>query len=163
MNLFEIESEIKKILEGMEVNEDTGEVTGIEGLEELQLAKEEKIRNTALYYLNLISDANELAEQEKKFRERKQSVQKKAERIKEYLSAALNGEGYRCTECAVKFSRSKRVEVTPDFIRWAKENADEYLTYKEPEPNKTAIKAAIECGKEIPGAKIAEYNNISIK
>lgn len=163
MNLFEIEAGIQRLLDGMEIDEETGEVSGVEGLEELELAKEEKIKNTALYYLNLSAEAKELSEQEKKFGERKKAVQKKAERIKEYLSSALNGEGYRCTECVVKFSHSKRVETTSDFMKWAKASGAEYLTYREPEPNKIAIKAALDNGIKIPGAQISEYNNISIK
>lgn len=163
MNLFEINTEIQKLLDNAEVNEETGEVLGLEKLDTLEFEKNEKIKNIALHYLNLTSEANGLAEQEKKFRERKQRTQKKAEWLKEYLSSALNGESYKCTECVIKYTTSKRVETSPEFIKWAKENGDEYLTYKEPEPNKTAIKSAIEDGKQIPGAKITEHKNISIK
>jgi hypothetical protein len=50
------------------------------------------------------------------------------------------------------------------FAHWAQvNNRDDLLSYKEPTPNKTAIKAAIKSGQKISGASIVEKNNIQIK
>ena len=40
---------------------------------------------------------------------------------------------------------------------------DEYLRYKEPEPNKTAIKEAIKSGKEVAGAHLEDTLSLQIK
>ena len=94
---------------------------------------------------------------------RKDACKKKAERLKEFLSYYLNGEKKEFTECTIKFGKSKSVEVDSDFINWAKDNAKEYLRYKEPEVDKTKIKEAITGGKTVEHATIVEKTNISIK
>lgn len=64
MKLFEINAEINKLLDEMVVDETTGEIIdNTEEIEKLLLEKDEKIKNIALYYLNLCSDAKELKEQ----------------------------------------------------------------------------------------------------
>ena len=177
MKLFEIDNKIKEVLDEITIDPDTGllvesyrvdETTGEtvdlnSELENLILQRDEKIKNVALYYLNLVSDANELEEQEKKFKERKDACKKQAERLKEFLSYYLNGEKKEFTECTIKFGKSKSVEVDSDFINWAKDNAKEYLRYKEPEVDKTKIKEAITGGKTVEHASIVEKTNISIK
>ena len=40
---------------------------------------------------------------------------------------------------------------------------EEYLKHKDPEPDKTAIKAAIKMGKIIDGAEIVANQNIQIR
>ena len=40
---------------------------------------------------------------------------------------------------------------------------DTLIKYAEPTANKTAIKAAIKSGIEVPGVKILESNNMQIK
>ena len=72
MKLFEINAEINKLLDEMVVDETTGEIIdNTEEIEKLLLEKDEKIKNIALYYLNLCSDAKELKEQEEKFAKRR--------------------------------------------------------------------------------------------
>lgn len=177
MKLFEIDNKIEDILNELEVDPETGlliesykvnPVTGEaislnEELENLLVEKDNKIKNVALYYLNLVSDANELEEQEKKFKARKEACKKKAERLKEFLSYYLNGEKREYPECVIKFGKSKVVELDSDFLTWAKENGQEYLRYKDPEPDKTKIKEAINGGISIEHASVVEKQNISIK
>ena len=50
-----------------------------------------------------------------------------------------------------------KMVVDDDFTAWAEANGrDDLLTYKQPEPNKSAIKEAIQSGAEIPFAHIEE-------
>lgn len=177
MKLFDIDKQIEDVLnkltidpltgvlmESYEVDETTGEAVNLaEVLDELVATRDAKIRGIALYYLNLVSDANELEEQEKKFKARKDSCKKKAEKLKEFLSMYLNGEKKEFTECTIKFGKSKAVEVDSEFMNWAKEKGKEYLRYKEPEVDKTKIKEAINAGKTVEHASIVEKSNISIK
>ena len=51
-----------------------------------------------------------------------------------------------------------------DFKKWAMENnADDYLTFKEPELNKTSIKKALANGAEIPHLELVERKYLCIK
>jgi hypothetical protein len=59
-----------------------------------------------------------------------------------------------------------KVELDPEaFLSWAKrENRDDLLIHREPEPSRTAIKEAIEAGEKIEGAVLLEGNvSYSIK
>ena len=179
MKLFEIDNKIKEVLDEITIDPDTGllvesyrvdETTGEtvdlnSELENLILQRDEKIKNVALYYLNLVSDANELEEQEKKFKARKDACKKKAERLKEFLSYYLNGEKKEFTECTIKFGKSKSVEVDSDFVKWAEQNnKTEYLRYKDPEPDKIKLKEVLSKNSdEVPHCHLIEKLNLSIK
>ena len=70
----------------------------------------------------------------------------------------MNGEKFKTAKVECSFRKSQRVEV---------ENIDllpeEFLKYKDPEADKTAIKEAIKEGKEITGARLVIALNLQIK
>lgn len=91
MKLFEINAEINKLLDEMVVDETTGEIIdNTEEIEKLLLEKDEKIKNVALYYLNICSDAKELKEQEEKFAKIRKAIENRAASLKEYLNYNLS-------------------------------------------------------------------------
>lgn len=157
MNLFEINRAILDCY-----NAETGELD-TEALEALEEAKEEKIENIACFYRNTVSGLEQLKEQKKIFEERIKAEENKAERLKNYLSYALNGEKFSTAKVSVSFRRSKKVETSDDFVAWAQENGrDDLLSFKAPTASLTAIKAALEDGAELP-ARIVENLSAIIK
>lgn len=113
MKLFEINAEINKLLDEMVVDETTGEIIdNTEEIEKLLLKKDEKIKNIALYYLNLCSDAKELKEQEEKFAKRRKAIENRASSLKEYLDYNLSGANKEFTECVLTFLRKKSVDFS---------------------------------------------------
>ena len=50
-----------------------------------------------------------------------------------------------------------------ELLDWAQKNDDSDVTYKDPTISKTAVKEAIEAGREIPGAHIETKQQIIIK
>lgn len=163
MNLFEINGKIRRFLDNIEVDPETGEVTGIEELENLEIERNDKINNTAMYYLSLLSDAEAYEKQKKKFAEWEARTKKKAELIKNYLSENLGGEKFKSDTVQISFRRSESVETDKDFAIWAETFAPQYLTYKAPEINKNVLKSALKAGNNIIGARLVEKNNIQIK
>ena len=160
MNIYQIDEAIAAL-----VNED-GEVADYEAFDALQMERNAKIENIALFHKNLLSDAAALKAEEQSLAERRKTAESKAERLKAYLAYALNGQKFETARVKCGYRKSTAVEYTVDeasFIQWAKEVRDDLLTYKDPTPNKTAIKEAIEAGEAIPLARIAERNNINIK
>lgn len=57
------------------VDLETGEIIDIERLQELQMEREQKIENVALWYKNLLSDATQYAAEEAAFKKKKQQAQ----------------------------------------------------------------------------------------
>lgn len=159
MNLFQID---KKILDC--VDEETGEVVDLDRLESLNLQRDEKISNICKWIINLKSDIDQLKKQEDKFKERRQKAQKKAESLKNFLQVYMAGKPFKTAEFSATFRKSSAVEIVNQdaFEAFAGKNRG-LLTFPAPVPNKTAIKAALDAGEEVPGAAIKQNVNLIIK
>ena len=59
MNIYEIDNAMFSL-----IDEETGEIKDYEAFEELQMQKEEKIENTALWYKNLVAESKAIREEE---------------------------------------------------------------------------------------------------
>lgn len=152
-NLYEINAAILDC-----VDLETGEIIDLDQLHALQLERDQKIENVALWYKNLISDAAQYAAEEAAFKKKKQAAEAKAERLKEYLRDALQGDKHKSTRVNIYYTTKPRVVVDdvlnlpPRFVRFA-----------DPEPNKTAIAAAIKNGEEVNGAHMESNVSMIIK
>lgn len=153
-NLFEIN---RAILDCLDM--ETGEIVDVEALDALMLEREEKMENIALWIKNLLSDAAAYKAEKESFADREKKATAKAESLKRYLTAALDGQKFKTTRCEVGFSRSVKTEVF-DLEKVPREFVTEEVTYK---PDKTAIKEAIKAGQEIEGCRLVENLNIRIK
>lgn len=157
MNLYEIEKEIMSC-----VDMETGEIIDCEKLDALTMERDQKIENIALWVKNLEADAKAYKEEKDSFAQKQKAAENKAKSLKEYLSRFLAGTTYKSTKVNIGFRKSESVDVfsLESLIEYG--NAD-YLKYKEPEADKTAIKAALKSGANIPGCVLVESNNIQIK
>ena len=156
MNLYDIEYEITNC-----VDSETGEIIDEKRLDALQMAREKKIENILLWIKNLKSEAGALREEEKKLADRRQSDEKKAESLTQYVQNVLNGEKFKTSRVVVSYRKSEAVIV--DDLQLMQETCDEYLKYKDPEPDKAKIKAALKDGITVPGCHLEERQNITIK
>lgn len=162
MNLYEINQAILDC-----IDYETGEVVDVDALEALQMAKDKKVENIALWIKDLKAEAEAIAAEVKELQHRKKVAENKAESLKQYLSTAIYGQKWHGARYAISWRKSKSVEISDEaqLVAWAMsvDGSDEFLRFKDPELNKTAIKAAIEDGQEIPYAALVEKNNIQIK
>nr|DAW09659.1 MAG TPA: resistance protein [Caudoviricetes sp.] len=150
--LYEINEQIARL-----VDPETGEIADFEAFEKLNLDLDTKIKNIALWIVNLRSDAEQLEEQEKKFRDRKTAAKNKAESLKNLLDGFLSGEKRSFPEVVISYRKSEQVTVDDD----AKLD-DRFLRIKT-EIDKTALKDALKHGESIEGARLEVKNNIQIK
>lgn len=152
--LYEIDKSIMEC-----VDAETGEVTDFEALDSLMMQRREKIENIALLIKNLTWDAAAFKAQKETFAEREKEAQTKIERLKGYLSYALDGQKFSTEQCAVNFRRTQRVDIL-DMTAVP----EEFLRRKETvEADKTRIKEAIKAGREISGCRLAENISPTIK
>ena len=121
MNLYEINSQILDC-----IDQETGEVMDIDRLEELNMAKAEKVDNIACWVKNLEADVVAFEAQEKAFADRKAAAKRKIDSLKHYLTDALGGQNFSSDRCAVSFRRSKAVCVLDEAAVPA-----EYMTDKQ--------------------------------
>lgn len=140
------------------VDLETGEIIDVEKLQALQLEREQKIENVALWYKNLLSDAAQYKAEKEAFAERERAARAKADRLKAYLLDALQGEKYKSTRVNISYRNSNRV-VVDDVLNLP----PRFVKFADPEPNKTEIAAAIKNGEEVSGAHIERNQSIIIK
>lgn len=150
--LYEID---KAILEC--VDAETGEIIDDKALEELELARNNKIENIACWIKNLKADVESYKKEKEVFIQKEKAAKNKAESLKRYLEMALGGEKFKTSKVSISYRKSEIVEI--DEIE---KLSNEFIKI-EKKADKTAIKAAIKEGVEIVGARIVENNNIQIK
>lgn len=168
MSLYSINAKFQWYLDNMYLtDEETGELLHPEladEFEEVFAEREEKIENTLLYVKNLTAESKAISDEIKALTERKKTLENKAERIKQYVSDALNGDNFSTSKVSVSFRKSKRVELDPRFIEWAMSmGKDELLRYKDPEVDKNAIKNWLNTGGESSYARLVDNVTMMIK
>ena len=166
MRLFEITAALQSIVDAVE-NGEIPESAIADTLESITATLEEKADNTACVIKNITAEILALRAEERKLAERRRIKENQVERLREYLANALLQSGYNKIETArnkISFRKSESVKIDDEsaFIEWAMKDNDEYLTYKEPTINKTAIKKALADGKEIKGARMEQKQNLQI-
>lgn len=154
MKLYEIIKEIDNFEFKVDEN---GEILNLMQLDELELEKNEKIENIALYIKNLKSDTEELKKEEENLMQRRRVKEKKVEALKDYLSQFMQGEKFETPKVKIGWRKSEKVEITDDF-----ELPESYYRVKR-EIDKTRVKEDLKQGIEIAGAKIIENCSIQIK
>ena len=153
MNLFEIENEIMNCWD-----QETGEILDSDRLDQLEMERDTKIENIALYIKNLTADAEALKAEKQSFAERQKAAENKVESLKKYLATYLAGQKFSTPRVAISFRKTSSVNVT-DMTAIPKE----YLKFADPTVDKNAIKAAIKAGISVAGAEIVEGKSMSIK
>lgn len=159
MKLYEIDSAILDC-----VDMETGEVIDTERLDDLQMERDAKIENVALWIKDLKAEADAIKAEKQKLAERQKAAENKAENLKKWLAYALDGQKFSTAKCAISFRNTESVEVTDEGLQnLMRGGKDELLTYKMPEPNKTAIKQAIKDGLSVSGVQLVQNVSTIIK
>lgn len=163
MTLYQIDAALQELIERC-TDPETGDITEVaEELDSLQMAREDKIENIALYYKNLTAEAEMVKLEADKLTKRRRSLERTAERMKEMLDRGLDGAKFTTARVVVSFNTSKSVEIdTESFLPWAAARP-QYLRFKDPEPDKAIIRSAINQGMTIPGARIVEKRSVTVK
>lgn len=153
MNIFQIDKAIMDC-----VDMETGEVIDAEMLDSLQMERDKKIENVALWVKELQAEADAIKKEVANLNERKKTAENKIESLIKYLVYALDGNKFKTPRVSVSYRKSESVMIT-DINALDKR----FLRYKAPEPDKTAIKNAIKSGELIvDGARLVINQNMQI-
>jgi hypothetical protein len=162
MKLYEISEEFEKVLAEC-IDSETGEITDIERLNEIDMAMNDKVKNIALYILNLKAEEKAIAEVLKKFLDKKKTISRKVEWWENYLKQNTNAKEYSFPEVKISYLHSEETIITDKeaFNKyWQRHKA---LGTIEVKPDKKAIKEAIANGLNVKGVEIVDKKNIQIK
>ena len=158
MNIYDIDQAIEALIDA-----ETGEVCDLDAFLDLQMEKEAKIENIALWYKNLTAEADAIKAERNALAGRETAAKNKADSLKKYLDVILNGEKFKTPKVAITYRKSSAVQVDDTFLAWAKENAVHLLRHKDPDVDKTAVKDAINAGQKFELARVVENQSLQIK
>lgn len=151
MNIFNLSDDYMQIL-GMMEDPDLDKQMLKDTMEGIEGALEDKFDNYVFVAKEMQADIKALEETIKELQARKDSKEANLKKMKEIMTLVMNTTG------KVKFKTSLHsywVQKNPESVVIDTEDVraipEDYLTFKEPEPNKTAIKAAIKGGKDFQG------------
>lgn len=154
MTLYEIDSAIMACIDA-----ETGEIIDPEKLESLQMARESKIENVALWVKNLKALTSAIKAEKDALAEREANYKAKIESLSKWLVGALDGTKFETPKVMISFRNSEAVEIVNESDIPA-----EYMREKvQTAPDKTAIKEALKNNFQIPGAILVQNKNIQIK
>lgn len=152
-NLYEIQKELLEC-----VDMETGEIIDIEKLGALELERDKKIENVALFIKNLKADKEAYKKEKQLFAEKEKAATNKIESLTSYLEGFLEGEKFKSTRVTISYRKSASV-VIDDIAQLY----GDCLKSVEPVADKTYIKECIKMGRKVEGAHIEEKQSIQIK
>ena len=148
------------------IDSETGEILDIDAFESLQMERDKKAENMALWVLDLQDEVNAISDEINRLRDKKTAAENKITSLKRYLPVITHGEKLKTPLISVSYRNYDSVEVLDkkEVIDWAEKNhRDDILKYAEPEVSKTAVKRLIAEGQKIPGAMIVSSLSTIIK
>ena len=163
-SLYAIDNMVYTVLEnGLIFDEETGEVLfDEENLSSLELERNKKLEAVALYIKSLEAEAEAMKAEAKKLADRREAKERKAERLRSYISNSMQALGdtkLETAKVAISFRKSESVDVYDPVLL----PAEFTKTKTTVTPDKTAIKAAIKAGQEVAGATLEIKKNLQIK
>lgn len=165
MTLYEIDHGLAEAFEKA-IDPETGEIINEAAwaeLEALQMAREDKLENVALWVKDLNAEAAAIKAEEDALKRRRQSTEKKADSLKGYLASALGGsEKFKTSKVAISWRRSETAELL-DGVDPVSLPLEYQRVKVSVEADKTKLKEALKAGKTIEGVELVERQNIQIK
>ena len=169
-NIYELTGELLSLMDKLydeEINEDDL----LQACEEVELAIEDKADGYAKILRNISADIKSIQAEERRLKERRQALEHRQAQLKYNLESSMRAIG------KTKFKTdlfsfgiqnnppSIKVEDSEAFIRWCQDNdREEFLKYKAPEVDKTALKEAIiKDGEIIDGVEVVQTEGLRIR
>ena len=155
-NLYELNKKIADF--EFQIDEETGEILNADELDAIQMERDEKIENIALWVKNLSADIAAYKKEKEVFAEKERLATNKRERLKAYLADSLAGDKFSTARVSITWRKSQSVEVAD-----RRALPKEFLKEQEPNVDKAGLKKALKAGAIIEGARLVEKQNLQIK
>ena len=159
MNLYEINNAITQVI--AEYTDESGEITkqGLEALSALEMEKAEKTENVALWVKDLEVENSAIKAEIENLKSRIKSNEGKIDTLKKWLAVATDGVKFSTPRCQVSFRSSTAVEILD------MDKIPEGFTRIKTEisPDKVKIKAVLQSGGMVEGARLKNNKNVIVK
>lgn len=163
MNLYEITSKYMDVLTNLQIDEETGEVINAHEIDDALRDFDGAMEPAACAYKNYLAEAEAMKREEEALRKRRQTQERRAEAIKNAMYNAMVVTGrdkYTSSKVSVNVRKNPiSVLITPGTVL-----PGEYIKTKViEEPDKKALKVAIENGANIEGVTLEQKLRLDIK
>lgn len=171
MKLYEINEEILRLTEQIDVDEETGEVLCdidaiADGIDRLQMERRSILEYLAKLVLNTRAEAAALKVEEQRLKERRQRLEKKEDRLMAILDRECGGEKTDLGVATLNYRKTTRVEVSDaaKAVAWLKRRKLlDCFRVPAPEVAKTEVKRLLTAGTKVPGCALVEDSSYSLK
>lgn len=164
MKLYEIDRQIEEALSNIQIDEDTGTITGgFDAVEALTMEREQKIEGVLLAVKNEMAEASAIRAEEIQLAKRRQMLEKKIDSTREWLKGYLAGEKFKTAKVSVSYRNGTSVKVSEDFVEYAQKNCPDLLRYKEPDADKAAIGKLLKSGTPVYGCCLVDSVSLVVK
>lgn len=161
ITLYQIAAEHRQMVDRlMDTQEDSQIIADTIEAESYPL--ETKAQNVAYAIRTLEANAAAIREAEKQMAERRKAMENRAQRIREYLQTCMEVANVSKIECPHFALSIKANPHAVDVFEPALIPA-EFMVQPAPVVDKTAIKAAIKAGREVPGAMLVQDKRLDIR
>lgn len=153
MRLYEISAALERAIEGSYTVDDNGEVIFTpDDIEKIAELRENKLEACGLYIKGLEAECKAIYDEEQALKKRRAVLERKADSLREYVLDDMLRDGTVVNTARISMKPARtpaKVEVIDIH-----ELPDRYIRVKT-EPDKQAIRKAIDSGEEIPGAELS--------
>ena len=171
MKLYEVNMAIQSALDRLDFDPETGEIgenteAVLQELDSLELERDRILEYVAKVALNIRSDAAALKTEEERLSKRRKALERKEEKLVSILDRECGGEKKDLGFATVSYRKSESVEVldSAKACAWLHDNGhNDCVHIKPPEVIKDEVKKLIKNDAKIPGVKLVEKNNCSLK
>lgn len=166
MTLYEIDKALEALVD-QTVDPETGVFDGDSSAwEELVMAREEKIENTALYIKNLRAEATALLQEEQNLRRRREIIENKVGWLWKNLQTSLGGEDYETAKASIRFKKNPPSVAIRDEGRtmaWAQEICPDAIQLSRPTLSKGTLLKLLKDGEDIPGCELVQNVRMEVR
>lgn len=133
----------------------------VDTLDSIDEIMEQKVENIAYIIKNLSAQAEIIKAEKNRLAEKESAIKKRIEFLRDYAKSGMEASNIKKIECDL-FNISLRSSKVVKIAEGTK-LPDMYVTYKDPLPNKKALKEAINNGEVIVGVSIQENSSLQIR
>lgn len=158
MTLYEVDQRILAM-----TDPETGEIMDDAAFDALMMDRRDLIENMTLWYKDLRADVKEIKDEIDQLSARKQAMERKMDRIYQYLKRTLDGEKFSTARCAISYRSSTALDVSDiqTAAEWLENNGCRDMVTYEAKLDKRSIASLLKDGKSIPGVELE--NRVSMQ
>lgn len=171
MKLYEVDSEILRLLCLLEPDPETGEIPENEEqllteLNGLQMEREHILEYLAKVVLNNRAEQEMLKIEEARLYERRKKLEAKEDRLMRVLDRECDGKNTNLGIATFRYRATTKIEVADraKAVNWLRRHKyKDAIRVMEPEVDKTVVRQLLKNGAKIPGLALLQSQSCSLK